>query len=379
MRVELSADEAIAAGAKDVLLSSPIPFYLENFVGFPVGSLVPTGFYDRDKGQWVASDNGRVIKVIGITGGFADLDLDGNGTIDDATALAVLGITDGERQRLATLYTTGHELWRSMIPHFTPWDFNFPYGPPPGSKPPGDSNPKPGPKPDNPPKGGPCKQDGSIIGCEPQTLGEVIKLTGTPFSLHYQSDRVPGRRSARILKIRLSGVTLPPGLQRMHLEIAIAGRTFKKSFAPRPDLFDTFTWDGQDAYGRPVQGRQPVKVRIGYEYIAQYYTTRDSFAASFNRFGSPPIAVARGGGGGGGGGAVVFSLQSVRTTIPPIVLWTTTRRYWGAFHSLGIGGWSLSVQHTYDVVGRTLYLGNGNQRSATAADVVITTAAGTNR
>ncbi len=57
--VELSADEAIAAGAKDVLFSSPIPFYLENFVGFPVGSLVPTGFYDRDKGQWVASERAK--------------------------------------------------------------------------------------------------------------------------------------------------------------------------------------------------------------------------------------------------------------------------------------------------------------------------------
>ncbi len=81
----------------------------------------------------------------------------------------------------------------------------------------------------------------------------------------------------------------------------------------------------------------------------------------------------------GGAGAVVFSLQSVRTTIPPIVLWQDYEASLGSLDSLGIGGWSLSVQHTYDVVGRTLYLGNGNQRSATAADVVITTAAGTNR
>ena len=132
-------------------------------------------------------------------------------------------------------------------------------------------------------------------------------MTGTPWSLHYQSDRVPGRRDTHILKIRLSGATLPPGLQRIHLEIAVAGRAFKKDFAPQPNLVDTFTWDGKDAYGRPVQGQQPVKVRIGYEYIAQYYTTPDSFAASFNRFGSFPIAVGRGGGSGRGGGAVVFS------------------------------------------------------------------------
>ena len=43
--VELSADEALAAGAQEVRFSSPVPFYVENFVGFPVGSLVPAGFY----------------------------------------------------------------------------------------------------------------------------------------------------------------------------------------------------------------------------------------------------------------------------------------------------------------------------------------------
>ena len=110
--VELSADEAIAAGATSVRFNQPVPFYVQNFVRFPVGSLVPTGFYDRGTGLWVASDNGRVIKVISIAGGLADLDLDGNGTIDDATALAALGITDAERQRLASLYTPGQELWR---------------------------------------------------------------------------------------------------------------------------------------------------------------------------------------------------------------------------------------------------------------------------
>ena len=41
-----------------------------------------------------------------------------------------------------------------------------------------------------PPKGGSCKQPGSIIGCETQTLGQVISITGTPFTLYYQSDMV---------------------------------------------------------------------------------------------------------------------------------------------------------------------------------------------
>jgi RHS repeat-associated protein len=377
--VELSADEAIAAGATRVQFSQPVPFYVENFVGFPVGSLVPTGFYDRIKGQWVASNNGRVIKVLGAINGLADLDLDGNGAADDATALTALGITDAERQRLAELYAPGTELWRVLLPHLTPWDCNWPYGPPPGSEPPGGSgDPKPVPKPDKPPKD-PCKTRGSIIGCEPQTLGEVVGMVGTPWSLHYQSDRVPGRQGHNSLPIRLSGAPLPPGLQRIHLEVRVAGRVFEEGFTPAPNLTHTFTWDGKDVYGRTLQGNQPVKVRIGYEYIAQYYATPDTFEASFNRFGTPPIAVARGGsgsGGGGGGGAVVFSRPVARTTTPPIILWQDYETSLGRL-ALALGGWSLSIHHAYDVSGRTLYLGNGGRRNADAVGGdIITTVAG---
>lgn len=42
----------------------------------------------------------------------------------------------------------------------------------------------------------PCLAAGSIIGCENQSLGEVVAVAGTPYSLHYQSDRVPGNLSA---------------------------------------------------------------------------------------------------------------------------------------------------------------------------------------
>lgn len=373
--VELNADEAIAAGAKEVRFSSPVPFYVENFVGFPVGSLVPTGFYDRSKGLWVASDNGRVIKVISIGGGLAHLDLDGNGTIDDAAALAALGVTNDERQRLASLYSPGQELWRVPIPHCTPWDCNWPWGPPPDSQPPGNGDPKPGPKLKNPPKDGPDKDCGSIIGVESQTLGEVIPGTGAPMSLHYQSERMPGRLSGNNLKIQLSGSTLPPNLQRIHLEVAGAGRMFKESFAPQSNLAYPFIWDGKDAYGRVLLGQQPVKIRIGYEYIAQYYATRDTFEASYNRFGSPPLGAVRGG-GGGGGGAVVFSRPPARTTTPPIVLWQDNEASMGRFDTPDVGGWSLSVHHAYDVGGRRLYLGNGDERSATSRGG-ITTVAGT--
>jgi beta-lactam-binding protein with PASTA domain len=372
--VELSADEVLAAGASEVQFAQPIPVYVENFLNFPVGTGVPSGFYDRGKGLWIASDNGRVIKVISVTAGLANLDLEGNGTVNGATALAALGITDAERQRLAALYMPGQELWRVLIPHFSPWDYNWPHGPPPDAE-----GPKPDPKPKDKPRKRPCKKSSSIIVCQTQTLGEVINLTGTPFSLHYQSDRVPGRHSMNILEIGLSGATLPPSLQRIHLEIRIAGRVFTESFAPAPNLTHTFTWDGKDAYGRTLQGLQVVTGRVGYEYMAQYYATKDTFEASFNRFGHPPMGGAAGGGGGGGGGGVVFSRPEVRPTTPPIILWQYFEETLGVvdIRSQGLGGWSLTVHHVYDPSGKKLYLGDGSQRSAgESLPLTITTSAG---
>jgi len=70
---EFSVDEAVAAGATDVRFSQAVPVYVQNFLGFPVGTAVPAGYYDRQKGQWIASANGGVIKILSVTGGLGDL------------------------------------------------------------------------------------------------------------------------------------------------------------------------------------------------------------------------------------------------------------------------------------------------------------------
>ena len=77
--VELSLDQALTVGAKEVRFSTPLPFYVENFLHFPVGMIVPVGYYDREKAAWIASKNGRVIKVLNIVSGVAVLDLRGTG------------------------------------------------------------------------------------------------------------------------------------------------------------------------------------------------------------------------------------------------------------------------------------------------------------
>jgi hypothetical protein len=57
--VDLTVDEALAAGATRVDFSQPVPFYVENFRNFPVGTQVPTAYYDRARTAWVPEPDGR--------------------------------------------------------------------------------------------------------------------------------------------------------------------------------------------------------------------------------------------------------------------------------------------------------------------------------
>lgn len=335
--VELSADEAIAKiGGRDVLFSQPIIFYLENFLDFDVGAPAPMGYYDNERGVWVASESGRVIEIVGITAGKAELDTDGDGLADNGPAL---GITDAERTQLASLYSTGESLQRIRISHLSTWDANqgtrcknntctAPDGP----------SPEPPPRPDNQ-----CDSSGSVIGCQDQTLGEAIDITGTPFRLHYQSSRVPGRKVEYTLDFPLVGKTLPQNIRGMKLEVKVAGRFFSQEYPAVPNQRATFTWDGRDAYGNPVNGPQMMTVRVGYSYELEYVRT-DRFG--YNGIGGP------------------ITTNRARGEFN---LWQVWRFQIGKRLNL-LGGWDLDIHHTYDTLEKTLYLGNGDQRSAESLD-----------
>jgi hypothetical protein len=65
---ELSVD-----GAQRVRFAKPVVTFIENFLGFAVGQAVPLGYYDRDRGEWIAEPNGLVVRL---------LDSDGDGVVD---------------------------------------------------------------------------------------------------------------------------------------------------------------------------------------------------------------------------------------------------------------------------------------------------------
>jgi hypothetical protein len=119
---DFGLDEASQAGATSVQFSQPVISYTQNFLKWAVGTKVPSRYLDKSTGQWVEGQSGVVIKILSVTGGMADLDVDGTGPAS-TSKLAALGITDAERQQLASLYPVGQTLWRMPIRHFTDWDF----------------------------------------------------------------------------------------------------------------------------------------------------------------------------------------------------------------------------------------------------------------
>ncbi len=366
--VEFTADEASAAGAVEVRFDRPLAFYLEDFVGFPVGSAVPTGYYDRVAGSWMASDNGRVVKLLSTEGAVAALDIDGDGVADDAVSLAELGITQTEREELAGLYAAGQSLWRVPIPHFTPWDCNWPYGPPEDAEPPN----QPPPEPQKPARDedDDCDESGnSIIGCQGQVLGEIVPLVGTPLSLVYRSDRVPGRSDRTSLRIPLVGPQLPNGgLRRVDLQVDVAGRRFTQSFSPEPDLEYLFFWDGKDAYGRRLQSAQRTRVRIEYVYPAVYYPVWAAAERAFERVRGRAAA----------GTSVGFVPRRAAMEVGVYQVWETMLRPF-TVPLAEFAGWGLDVHHRYDPTDQVLYTGDGAQKGAAgiAATRVVRRAAGT--
>ncbi|MBK9132345.1 MAG: hypothetical protein IPM20_12010 [Gammaproteobacteria bacterium] len=344
--VDFSVDEAMAAGADSIRFNQPVMSYVENFLDFPVGWIVPSGYYDRHKAAWIASGNGLIVQVLADDNGMASLDVDGSGEPADASVLAELGISPEERQQLASLYSAGQSLWRVPVSHFSPWDYNWPYGPPADVDWPDVEILDEGSEKLDDPE---CR-GGSIIECQNQVLGEMLDIAGTPFSLHYRSDRVPGRTTANRLQIRISGDTTPSSLRRIILRVHVGGRRIEKTYSRATNQVVTFTWDGLDVYGRRMQGLQNAFVQIEYVFPLIYYPpTLEGMRA----FASLP---------GGFNEARARERGDVRTSyakwmkLAPADTWDS--------RSHGMGGWTLSEHHFYDPNGQVLHKGNGERRSA---------------
>jgi hypothetical protein len=314
--VELSADEAIAAGAQSVEFSAPVAVYFENFLEAAVGMTIPVGSYNFRFAQWLPEDNGRVVRLLAVSGGLAELDLDGSGnaaTVDDYFAL---GIGLAERQRVAQLYAVGAQLWRFSVSHFTPWDCNVPHIPGPGDEPPPNEPPTLDEPSDGPcPGGGACQNGdddpdgsepdepdseeteeesdcGSLINCESGSLRETIAVPGTGMALTYDSAKMPGRQDtatgARV-RIRITGDSVPAPLVAARLEVPHLGHQLLRDFTRAelsPNMVVTVELPPDDAYGRSWHSPTTQSARLTYAYPLRLVATNNvQFRRAWAQFG----------------------------------------------------------------------------------------------
>ncbi|MDQ6423553.1 fibronectin type III domain-containing protein [Paenibacillus sp. LHD-117] len=351
--VELSVDEAIAAGATGVEFNKPVHFYVDNFIEYEVGEGIPAAYYDLQTGKWVGMDNGVVIQIVSILEGIAQIDTDGDGNPDTEEQLAAFGFTLEERIKLGQLYEAGKTLWRTPLDHFTPADLNKPIALPDDVQMPDENveenvsnNRKKFQRQQSLDKDS-CKKSGSIIGCQEQSLGQAVPIVGTDLSLHYYSRLSEGYEFKRKIDIPVTGDEIPASLLGIDVEITIAGRHFKEYFEPGENISYEFVWDGKDAYGRTVNTSQPYLVKIGFRYPILYqsqdYSSFDSLWARL------PATREKGGIDRKQGYASVYSTH--RGVLDAVA---------NPFEELGIAGWSLSAHHAYNHSGQTLYQGDGS-------------------
>lgn len=347
--VELSIDEAISAGAERVDFNQALPFYVENFLGFPIGRAVPAGYYDRDKANWVASENGRVVKILSIVDGIANLQVDNTGNIASQEQLSALGITVEELQKLASVYPVGASLWRTPITHFTPWDLNWPFWLPDDAELPPwlvrlvdlDSRN--------------CKLNGCVISAQQQSLGENVSVIGTSMQLAYKSTRSDGFKASRAIDIELTDSTVPESLQGITLRIEVAGQVTEKSYLPSANLHERFEWDGMDAFGRKVHDISKANIQIQYQYPCAY----NDGANGFGEYGATVDVI-----------GTRDDCKSMMLSRDMYTLLVSPFLYDDQFGA----AWELDRQHRWLPSQNVLLLGNGDVQYL--ADPVIRTMAG---
>ena len=267
----------------NVSFDKPVVMYVDNFLGFNVGEIVPIGYYDRVDGKWKPSKNGVVVKLLDTDGdGKVDAldsdgddkpnDLNGDGSFSDE----VVGIAGKSG------YEPGKTYWRGEITHFTPWDFNWPYAPPKNAKEPVLINPDVNSEPN---KEADCQAQGfSHITVKGRVFHEDIPIAGTNLTLHYASNRVSGFKYAISTDINTN--ELPDSVETAKVEIFVAGKHYEKELHPGDDGHIEYIWDGKDELGNRVSGKVQATIKVTYLYPLVYYSASSDWTYAWNKPGS---------------------------------------------------------------------------------------------
>ncbi|WP_324171212.1 RHS repeat-associated core domain-containing protein [Sulfurimonas sp.] len=270
---------------ENITFNAPVIMYVDNFLGFDIGEIVPIGYYDRNDAKWKASKNGVVIQLLDTDGdGIVDAldsngdslanDLNNNGSFVDEVA----GIQNNSN------YIAGKSYWRAEITHFTPWDHNWPYGPPDDAK----SPDEPDVEDQTPPND--CNiAINSYVTAKTRVFHEDIPVAGTDTTLHYSSKRVDGY--IHVIDASIDTTNIPASVIGVSVKLEVAGRVFKKEPAISELGNLQFKWDGKDILGNKVTGDTTAKLTVSYKYQMVYYRASSQFAQAWANAGSSVMGI----------------------------------------------------------------------------------------
>ncbi|KAM6144218.1 teneurin-1 isoform 2-T2 [Erethizon dorsatum] len=177
--------------------------------------------------------------------------------------------------------------------------------------------------------GGSCPERGTIVP-ELQVVQEEIPIPSSFVRLSYLSSRTPGYKT--LLRILLTHSTIPLGMIKVHLTVAVEGRLTQKWFPAAVNLVYTFAWNKTDIYGQKVWGLAEALVSVGYEY----------------------------------------------ETCPDFVLWEQRTVILQGFEmdASNLGGWSLNKHHILNPQSGIIHKGNGENMFISQQPPVIATIMG---
>ncbi|MCP1728063.1 RHS repeat-associated protein [Natronospira proteinivora] len=335
-----------------VVFDNDVVMYIDNFLDFEVGEIVPIGYFDRLDNQWVGSDNGVVVQLVDESGdGLVDgADYTGDGQANDLNGS---GYTHDDVIGLAEHYEPGDTLWWGHFDHMTPWDYNWA---PDDAEAPSelgvDKNPEDA-----------CNSEAASTGsfARPfqQSFHEDLEVAGTNLTLHYSSRRTQGYQHE--FRVTVSGDEVPDSMERMVAQLEIGGHVFKKELSPAPNREVRFLWDGENIDGERTEGMVHGQVKIGYEYPTVYMSAGnaaeseqapDEFPMAWATLGERATEVP--------GREAFMSWQSRGVSVK------------NSFDRQLADGWSLSNVHEYDPAG-TVYRGDGRVQDVADESVILKT------
>jgi|GEM_PF-818862 len=330
-----------------------VVMFVDNFLNFDVGEIVPIGYFDRRISEWVASSNGVVVELLdsdsdGVVDG---LDYTGDGQPDDLngngnTADEVIGLES---------YSARDTLWWGSFNHMTPLDYNWGAG---DEEAPDEVDPELSEEDEHDED---CVATGSYAKPYQQSFHEDIDIAGSNLTLHYSSQRTQGYHHK--IRVALSGDEMPVMPVRMIARLEIAGRVFEKSFDPQTGLEAEFVWDGTHPDGTIAEGLVSGRVSLGYEHGVKYLSAGN--AASEQR---PPSEF-----------SVAWATEGESETQVParenFIAWRQRGiTIKNTYHSQLAEGWSLSSVHELGPVSEgTVYLGNGGVHTAATPSLILRT------